>query len=263
MINHNGELFPDIVNEFNDTAMYNSGFRDLSNIKYILIHGMATTNVASGMGAWYVGSAYQASAHIAVAQSRIIGCLGLNVIAWHSGGLGEINNVNSVGIEHVNSSIADPSDVSTYLFDEQTLRNGAKTVAQICKALNLPPTAETIKPHRAAAQTACPQTLDMSHYIELVQSFYYRLAVDEITNIKKETEERDMLFIKFAEDLDGFKKDSILLLNFGRGTYHHVADVAELDFIKKQYPDIRTETVSKQYPAHVRYINGFKLERIR
>lgn len=249
------DIFPESVTKINEGLMNTGGTRPLSAIKYIVIHGTATTNVQGAMDTWLVSTGKNTSANILITDTDVWGCVGLNYIAWHSGGTGKITNYNSIGIEHINSYISDYNNPNTYYFSDKTLENGAKTVADICKQLGLPPTRETIVPHREVSATACPQTLNIDNYVKKVQYYYYQKA----EQTKEEEENTDMLLITFKDALDDFIKNGVYLFNFARGTYHHVKDAEELNFIKKQYPSVKYENASRQYPCHIRYINGFKM----
>lgn len=168
----NGDIYSNLITVARSEVFWAGGQRPLSSIKYIVIHGTATTNIVGAYSTWLRSRNNQTSAHYLVTPDDIMGCVGENYIAWHSGGVSTITNNNSIGIEHINSYIGNYADASTYLFDEKTINNGAKLVAEICKRLGLVPNHQTIVPHRDVSATACPQTLNMDDYIKKVQYYY-------------------------------------------------------------------------------------------
>ena len=266
--NVNGDIYSDLITSSRPESFWGGGERAMSNIKYIVIHGTASTRLEPIWATWSKGSNRQASAHYVVADNQIIGCVGENFIAWHSGGTGAITNFNSIGVEHLNSYIGNVSDPQSYLFSEMTIETGAKLVAELCKRLGIVPNSQTIVPHRSVSATSCPQSLDMSKYIEKVKAYYYgngQPATNGATllnNAKKGS--MIMRIITFTDQIGNFVKGGMYLFNFNRGTYNYIANTEELKFIKKAYKectgtDIPEEKASKSYPCHVRYIEGFNL----
>lgn len=262
--NVNGEIYSDLITSSRPESFWGGGERAMSNIKHIVIHGTASTRLDPIWATWSKGSNRQASAHYVVADNQIIGCVGENYIAWHSGGTGAITNFNSIGVEHLNSYIGNVSDPQSYLFSETTIETGAMLVADICKRLGIQPNSQNIIPHRAVSATSCPQTLNMGEYVKLVQDYYYgRKLASTQTQIENKGV-YTMRIITFKENIDGFKKDGVYLFNFNRGTYNHLKNAEEVKFVGKAYKeangtDIPHETASKAYPCHVRYIEGFNL----
>lgn len=261
--NVNGDIYSDLITSSRPELFGNWGVRDMKSIKYIVIHGTLGLSVQSAVNAWTGGR--QASANYIVHDNQIVGCVGENYTAWHCGGQGAITNQNSIGIEHVNATLNGANST----FSAQTVETGAKLVAEICKRLGIVPSNKTIVPHKSVFATACPQAMDVPAYIEKVKQYYNGTPKKETPKPQpKETksvasnEQTSARLLIFDEDLNGYKKGDYLLLNFDRGTYSKVNDKAEVDFIKKQYTGIQIEHVSKIYPAHVRYIQGFKLNKI-
>lgn len=168
----NGDLYSGLITVARPEVFWSGGERNTSAIRYIVIHGTATTSVSGAYNTWLRSRNNQTSAHYLVTPNDTMGCVGENFVAWHSGGVANITNANSIGIEHINSSIGNVNDASTYLFDNATLERGAKLTADICKRYGLKPDATTIVPHRQVSATACPQTLNMSWYISRVQHYY-------------------------------------------------------------------------------------------
>ncbi len=165
-----GDVYSKTVTSTNPKVMYNGGLRT-RNIDTIVIHHNATTNKDVAMNTWVQGSGAYTSAHYEITDNDIIGCVGENYVAWHSGGTGgndvpripDINN-RSIGIEHVNSAGAPDWKVS-----DKTLRNSAKLIADICKRYGLPINRDTIKLHREVTATACPGGLDINKLVAYAQ----------------------------------------------------------------------------------------------
>lgn len=170
--NFNGDIYSDLVTIARPELFWNGGSRPLSAIKYIVIHGTATTSVTGAYSTWLKSRNNMTSANYLVTPTETMGCVGENYVAWHSGGTGTITNYNSIGVEHINSYIGNYNDASTYLFDNRTIDRGAKLVAEICKRLGIVPSSRTIVPHRSVSATACPQTLNMTDYIAKVLAYY-------------------------------------------------------------------------------------------
>lgn len=261
--NVNGDIYSNLITSSRPEIFGSWGERDIKSIKYIVLHGTYGLSVQSAVDAWTGGR--EASAQYIVHDNQIVGCVGENFTAWHCGGTGAITNQNSIGVEHVNNKI----DGANSTFSAQTIETGAKLVAEICKRLGIVPSNKTIVPHKSVFATACPQAMDVPAYIEKVKQYYNGTPKKETPKPQpKETksvasnEQTSARLLVFDEDLNGYKKGDYLLLNFDRGTYSKVSDKAEVDFIKKQYTGIQIEHVSKIYPAHVRYIQGFKLNKI-
>lgn len=257
--NVNGDIYSDLITSSRPELFGNWGVRDMKSIKYIVIHGTLGLSVQSAVNAWTGGR--EASANYIVHDNQIVGCVGENYTAWHCGGQGAITNQNSIGVEHVNNRI----DGANSTFSAQTIDTGAKLVAEICKRLGIVPSRKTIVGHKEVYATACPQSLNLDDYVEKVLSYYNGKTSSQTKQGTPKTvpnqpnKQPSARIIVFDEDIDNFKKDQNWLFNFDRGTYNYIANTEELKFIKKQYPDIQTEHVSKKYPAHVRYIEGFNL----
>lgn len=262
--NVNGDIYSNLITSSRSEIFGSWGERDIKSIKYIVIHGTLGLSVQNAVDTWTVGGR-DASANYIVHENQIVGCVGENYTAWHCGGQGAITNQNSIGIEHVNATLNGASST----FSSQTIESGAKLVAEICKRLGIVPSRKTIVGHKEVSATACPQSLNLDAYVEKVKQYYSGKAVvatkkqaPKETKSVASNEQTSARLLIFDEDLNGYKKGDYLLLNFDRGTYSKVNNKAEVDFIKKQYTGIQTEHVSKGYPAHVRYIQGFKLNKI-
>lgn len=176
------DLYSKTVTSKNPKAMYNGGLRN-SAIRYIVVHHNATTNKNVAMNTWVQGSGSYTSAHYEITDNEIIGCVGENYVAYHSGGTGgsdvpKITNINqrSIGLEHVNSSGAPKWGVS-----DKTLRQSAKLIAEICKRYNLPIDRSTIKTHGEITATACPGGMDVNKLVK-----YAKEAAGQKTNTPSE-----------------------------------------------------------------------------
>lgn len=120
------------------------------------------------MNTWLIANGNYTSAHYEITDNEIIGAVGENFIAYHSGGTGgsdvptisDINN-RSIGLEHVNSSGAPNWEVS-----DATLRNSGRLIADIANRYGLPINRNTIKLHREITATACPGGLDIDKLIQ-------------------------------------------------------------------------------------------------
>lgn len=230
----NGNIYSDLITSSREELF---GFYDDNTPKkFIVIHGMATVNFNGGMSGWYSNinpTGRQASANYCVSDIEIVGCVGENYGAWHCGGVGSITNQNSIGIEHVNSSIGNYADASTYLFSEDTLINGAKLCAEICLRLGIPIDREHIVPHRDVYATACPQTLDIDDYIARVKKF----AKGEVPNaLPEQKEEIDMngLLVVTKSDFGGaFAINRIFYWSISTG-FIYMPDMACIDILNKQ-----------------------------
>lgn len=168
--NINGDIYSDIITRANDNVMPSSS-RGGFVPEFIVIHHMATTSFDGGMATWYGYNGGGTSANYAVSDIEIVGCIGENYSAWHSGGTGaydmpKIPNINarSIGIEHVNSTGAPSWQVS-----DATIRNSSKLVADICKRYNIPITRDRIKRHGEITKTQCCGGLDIDKLVKYAQ----------------------------------------------------------------------------------------------
>lgn len=169
--NINGEIYSDLITSRNPMPMNSSG-RGGQKIDLIVIHHNATTSKDVAMNTWrqLAGNA-GTSAHYEITPTEIIGCVGENYAAHHAGGTGgadvpKIANPNqrSIGLEHVNSSGAPSWSVA-----EDTLRQSAKLIADICKRYGLPINRNTIKGHNEITATACPGGINIDRLVQMAQ----------------------------------------------------------------------------------------------
>ena len=158
--NINGDIYSDLITSTNSNVMNSSTRTD--SIDLIVIHHNATTNKDIAMNTWLAGGPANSSAHYEITDNEIIGCVGENFVAWHSGEW--TSNNRSIGLEHLNSTGAPEWGVS-----EATLRQSAKLIADICKRYGLPINSNTIQPHRNFVPTACPGGIDVDKLIRYAQ----------------------------------------------------------------------------------------------
>ncbi len=230
--NVNGDIYSDLITSSRPEIFGNWGIRDLSTVKYIVIHGTMGLSVQNAVDTWTVGGR-DASANYIVHENQIVGCVGENYTAWHCGGQGAITNQNSIGIEHVNATLNGASST----FSSQTIESGAKLVAEICKRFGIVPSRKTIVGHKEVSATACPQSLNLDAYVEKVKQYY---SGKTAATQKEETEqgEEDMITIsapkrgialmmggKFLPILD--PKTPIVLWN--QGVKHYQLDTKTFD----------------------------------
>jgi N-acetylmuramoyl-L-alanine amidase CwlA len=133
-----------------------------SKIDRIVIHHNATTNAEVAMTTWTVENGKNTSAHYEITDTQIIGCVPEDLTAWHAGDWS--TNLRSIGLEHLNSSGA-----PNWCVSENTMKNSAQLIADICQRYNLPINATTIQPHQHFVATACPGGLDVAKLIQMAQ----------------------------------------------------------------------------------------------
>lgn len=226
--NVNGDLYSGLITEARPEVFWSGGKRT-SPIKYIVIHGTATTSVEAAYNTWLRSRNNMTSAHYLVTPNATMGCVGENYVAWHSGGEHAITNENSIGIEHINSYIGNVNDPNTYLFDDATLERGAKLVAEICLRYGLKPDSSVIVPHRQASATACPQTLDMDDYIKRAQRYYKEMKNGTIFKSENTT------------------KKSAISKKETTGSFRVRVSVTDLNIRKE--PSLKTKTKGKVKPG--------------
>ena len=162
--NINGDIYSDLITS-SDSRPMAAGSIPRQKIDRIVIHHNATTNKNVAINTWLAGGAAQTSAHYEVADNEIIGTVGENVSAWHSGNYDM--NARSIGIEHKNATGA-----PTWTISEATYASSAKLIADICKRYGFKPDATHIIPHKQVHATACPGGIDMSKLIKMAQKVY-------------------------------------------------------------------------------------------
>lgn len=176
--NHGGQVFSGTITDFDGNAF--NGDSNRANIDRIVIHHNAGTNDEIARRTWYVSTGVGTSAHYQVTPNRIWGCVGENRVAYHAGSYPM--NQRSIGIEHLNSTGA-PS----WLIAEETYKNSAKLIADICKRRNIPCDSTHIIPHRSIVSTQCPGGIDLNKLISMANAI---LNGGSPSNTKEPTSEK-------------------------------------------------------------------------
>ena len=147
---------------------YDKG-REGHTIERIVLHHMGGNGTVEGC--WCTWRVREASAHYPVESSGRIGQLVQDEdTAWH---VGYEANVNSIGIEHANTSL------SPYHISDECLDSGAHLVAVLCKMYGLgrPEWGVNVFGHSDFRATGCPGSLrlgDSQHdeYMARAQAYY-------------------------------------------------------------------------------------------
>lgn len=158
------ETYSKYTTSINPNTMNSSAER--SKIDRIVVHHNATTNKDVAMNTWLQGGAANTSAHYEITPTEIIGCVGEEQTAWHSGDWNM--NLRSIGLEHLNATGAPNWTVS-----DATLDKSAHLIADICQRYGFEPNATTIIPHSSVSATACPGGLDINKLIEKARVYYF------------------------------------------------------------------------------------------
>ncbi|MBF0699418.1 N-acetylmuramoyl-L-alanine amidase [Streptococcus danieliae] len=154
------DLFSGLITDIDPNLMYAGGTR--AKIDRIVIHHNAGTSDENARRTWYVSSGNETSAHYQVTPDKIWGCVGENFPAWHAGNA-EMN-ARSIGIEHLNSTGAPGWQIA-----EETYKNSAKLIADICRRYSIPIDRLHIIMHREVVATACPGGIDIDKLIRMAQ----------------------------------------------------------------------------------------------
>lgn len=162
--NINGEIYSGLITGVDPNAMNSDSNR--TKIDRIVIHHNATTNDAVARSTWYVATGHGTSAHYQVTPDKIWGCVGENYVAYHAGNYPV--NQRSIGIEHLNNTGA-----PTWTIAEETYRNSAKLIRDICERYNIPIDNQHIIGHRVVAQTQCPGGIDVDRLIAMARGAEY------------------------------------------------------------------------------------------
>lgn len=154
----NGDLYSDLITSADPRQMASGGYPRL-NIDRIVIHHNGGMNTAGALTWWSIDSAniggFQTSAHYQVDNDQIIGAVGEETPAWHAGSANM--NQRSIGIEHVNSTLA-----PNWLISNKTFESSARLIADISKRYNIPIDAKHVIPHSDVFNTSCPGGIDMA-----------------------------------------------------------------------------------------------------
>ena len=162
--NINGDIYSDLITSYDKRAMA-AGYFTRKPIDRIVIHHNATTNKDIALNTWLANGPAQTSAHYEVADNEIIGAVGEQTAAWHSGN-GPMN-ARSIGIEHKNATGA-----PTWTISEATYASSAKLIADIAHRYGFYPDSTHVIPHKQVHATACPGGIDMNKLIKMAQKVY-------------------------------------------------------------------------------------------
>ena len=162
--NINGDVYSDLITSYDSRAMA-AGYFARKPIDRIVIHHNATTNKNVAINTWLANGAAQTSAHYEVADNEIIGTVGEQTAAWHSGN--GAMNARSIGIEHKNATGA-----PTWTISEATYASSAKLIADICKRYGFKPDATHVIPHSQVHATACPGGINMNKLRSMAMAIY-------------------------------------------------------------------------------------------
>ena len=162
--NINGEIYSGYITGYDSNAMNCDSNR--TKIDTIVIHHNASLNDAVARSTWYVSTGHGTSAHYQVTPDKIWGCVGENYVAYHAGNYPV--NQRSIGIEHLNNTGA-----PTWTIAEETYRNSAKLIRDICERYGIPIDNQHIIGHRAVSQTQCPGGIDIDKLIAMARGAEY------------------------------------------------------------------------------------------
>lgn len=162
--NINGDIYSDLITSYDKRAMA-AGYFTRKPIDRIVIHHNATTDKNVAINTWLANGAAQTSAHYEVADNEIIGIVGEQTAAWHSGD--GAMNARSIGIEHKNATGA-----PTWTISDATYASSAKLIADIAKRYGFKPDATHVIPHSQVHATACPGGIDMNKLRSMAMAIY-------------------------------------------------------------------------------------------
>lgn len=162
--NINGEIYSGLITGVDPNPMNCDSNR--TKIDTVLIHHNASLSDAVARSTWYVSTGHGTSAHYQVTPDKIWGCVGENYVAYHAGNYPV--NQRSIGIEHLNNTGA-----PTWTIAEETYRNSAKLIRDICERYNIPIDNQHIIGHRVVAQTQCPGGIDIDKLIAMARGAEY------------------------------------------------------------------------------------------
>lgn len=157
----NGDLYSGVITDTDPNIMNSNS--DRVKIDRIVIHHNAGTNDENARRTWYKSTGVGTSAHYQVTPTKIWGCVGEESVAFHAGNYPM--NQRSIGIEHLNSTGA-----PTWLIADETYKNSAKLIADICKRYNIPMDRKYIIGHKEVSATACPGGINIDKLINMAKS---------------------------------------------------------------------------------------------
>lgn len=185
--NVNGDLFSGLTTKVDPNIMNADSNR--ANVNLIVIHHNAGTSDENARRTWYKSTGNGTSAHYQVTPTDIWGCVGENFVAYHAGDYAV--NQRSIGIEHLNYTGAPSWQIA-----EETYKNSAKLIADLCRRYNLPIDRKHIIMHREVVATACPGGIDIDKLIRMAQE----VANGAVKETKVEKKEVVDMFTISAKD---------------------------------------------------------------
>lgn len=260
--NVNGDTYSGLITSANPNVMYTNLSPGVSpgytrmKVDRIVIHHNATTNKNVAMETWYERNGHWTSAHYEITSTEIIGCVGEQYVAFHSGD--EIMNRRSIGLEHVNETGAPNWTVA-----DATLRNSAKLIADICKRYGFKPDAQHIIPHRSVSSTACPGGLDMNKLIRYAQEAYNGTATNTSTTnqISNIFGGQRMSFTFSIKGDPNWNEGTMYFYNGADNTIRPLHHMDELKIIREIYKeatgrDLPNKSWTNKSPWYVRFISA-------
>lgn len=185
----NGDLFSGLITDVDEEIM-NSDQNRL-DIDTIVIHHNGGLSDEGARSTWYVSTGHGTSAHYQVTPDKIWGCVGEESVAYHAGNY-EVNQ-RSIGIEHLNNR-GEPD----WTIAEETYRNSARLIADICNRYNLPINRETIHPHQEFTATDCPGGIDIDRLIQMVLELSG--DIDNEEQVKQFSESDQVFLVRVVND---------------------------------------------------------------
>lgn len=162
--NINGEIYSGLITGYDSNPMNCDSNR--TKIDTIVIHHNAGTSDEGARRTWYVSTGHGTSAHYQVTPDKIWGCVGENYVAYHAGNYPV--NQRSIGIEHLNNTGA-----PTWTIAEETYRNSAKLIRDICERYNIPIDRQHILKHGEVSATGCPGGIDIDRLVAMARGAEY------------------------------------------------------------------------------------------
>ena len=162
--NINGEIYSGLITGYDSNPMNCDSNR--TKIDTIVIHHNAGTSDEGARRTWYVSTGHGTSAHYQVTPDKIWGCVGENYVAYHAGNYPV--NQRSIGIEHLNNTGA-----PTWTIAEETYRNSAKLIRDICERYNIPIDRQHIRKHGEISSTSCPAGIDIDRLVAMARGAEY------------------------------------------------------------------------------------------
>lgn len=158
--NIDGMKFSGLITDVDNNPMNSDSNR--STIDTIVIHHNAGTDDATARRTWYISTGVGTSAHYQITPDKIWGCVGENFVAYHAGNY-EVNQ-RSIGLEHLNDTVA-----PTWTIAEETYKNSAKLIKDICERYSIPLDRQHIRGHKEFTSTQCPGGIDIDKLISLAK----------------------------------------------------------------------------------------------